>query len=80
MRWATQGDPQTADPYSQNEALTNNFAQSIHDTRVMRDDALKPVPELAVRSQQVTAATWRFNLRRGVNRKPATAASTTGAT
>lgn len=25
LRWASQGDPQTADPYSQNEGLTNMF-------------------------------------------------------
>ena len=24
LRWSTQGDPQTMDPYSQNENLTNN--------------------------------------------------------
>jgi peptide/nickel transport system substrate-binding protein len=24
LRWSTQGDPQTMDPYSQNEQLTNN--------------------------------------------------------
>jgi peptide/nickel transport system substrate-binding protein len=66
LRWASQGDPQTADPYSQNEGLTNMFSQSVHDTLVMRDNALKLVPGLAVSWQQVNATTWRFNLRRGV--------------
>ena len=66
LRWASQGDPQTADPYSQNEGLTNNFSQSVHDTLVMRDNALQLVPGLAVSWQQVNATTWRFSLRKGV--------------
>ena len=66
LRWASQGDPQTADPYSQNDGLTNQFSQAVHDTLVMRDNALRLVPGLAVSWQQVSATTWRFNLRRGV--------------
>jgi peptide/nickel transport system substrate-binding protein len=66
LRWASQGDPQTADPYSQNDGLTNMFSQSVHDTLVMRDNALRLVPGLAVSWQQVNSTTWRFNLRRGV--------------
>jgi peptide/nickel transport system substrate-binding protein len=66
LRWASQGDPQTADPYSQNEGLTNMFSQSVHDTLVMRDNALNLVPGLATSWQQVNPTTWRFQLRRGV--------------
>ncbi len=66
MRWASQGDPQTADPFSQNEGLTNMFSQAVHDTLVMRDNTLRLVPGLAVSWQQVDATTWRFTLRRGV--------------
>lgn len=66
LRWASQGDPQTADPYSQNEGLTNMFSQAVHDTLVMRDNALRLVPGLAVSWEQINATTWRFNLRRGV--------------
>jgi peptide/nickel transport system substrate-binding protein len=66
LRWASQGDPQTADPYSQNEGLTNQFAAAVHDTLVMRDDTLKLVPGLAVSWQQLNPTTWRFNLRQGV--------------
>jgi peptide/nickel transport system substrate-binding protein len=66
LRWASQGDPQTADPYSQNEGLTNMFSQSVHDTLVMRDNSLALVPGLAVSWQQVNPTTWRFNLRQGV--------------
>lgn len=66
LRWASQGDPQTADPYSQNEGLTNQFSAAVHDTLVMRDDTLKLVPGLALGWQQLNPTTWRFNLRRDV--------------
>ena len=36
-RWAGRGDPQTMDPYSQNENLTNNVNALVYDTLVMRD-------------------------------------------
>jgi peptide/nickel transport system substrate-binding protein len=65
LRWASQGDPQTADPYSQNELLTNLFSQQVHDTLVMRDKELRIVPGLATSWTQ-TGLVWRFNLRRGV--------------
>jgi len=66
LRWSSQGDPQTADPFSQNEGLTNMFSQSVHDTLVMRDNALNLVPGLATSWQQVNPTTWRFTLRKGV--------------
>jgi peptide/nickel transport system substrate-binding protein len=66
LRWASQGDPQTADPHSQNEGLTNLFSQAVHDTLVMRDNSLKLVPGLATSWQQVNPTTWRFTLRQGV--------------
>ncbi|HET9024706.1 MAG TPA: ABC transporter substrate-binding protein [Burkholderiaceae bacterium] len=66
LRWASQGDPQTADPHSQNESLTNLFSQAVHDTLVMRDNSLKLVPGLATSWQQVNPTTWRFTLRQGV--------------
>jgi peptide/nickel transport system substrate-binding protein len=66
FRWASQGDPQTADPHSQNESLTNLFSQAVHDTLVMRDNSLKLVPGLATSWQQVNPTTWRFTLRQGV--------------
>jgi peptide/nickel transport system substrate-binding protein len=66
LRWASQGDPQTADPHSQNEQLTSAFSEAVHDMLVMRDNSLKLVPGLATSWQQVNATTWRFTLRRGV--------------
>ena len=66
LRWASQGDIQTSDPYSQNESFTNLFAQQVHDSLVMRDKQLRIVPGLATSWVQVNPTTWRFNLRQGV--------------
>ena len=37
LRWASQGDPQTADPHSQNEGLTNAANGQVYETLVLRD-------------------------------------------
>jgi peptide/nickel transport system substrate-binding protein len=66
LRWASAGDPQTADPHSQNEGLTNLFSQQVHDTLVMRDRQLNIVPGLASAWNQINDTTWRFSLRAGV--------------
>ena len=66
LRWAGRGDPQTMDPYSQNENLTNNINGFIYDTLVMRDRDLKVIPGLATSWEQVNPTTWRFKLRPGV--------------
>ena len=66
FRWTSAGDPQTADPYSQNEGLTNLFSQQVHDTLVTRDQQLNIVPGLAQSWTQVNDTTWRFALRAGV--------------
>ena len=66
LRWAGRGDPQTMDPYSQNENLTNNINSFIYDTLVMRDRDLKVIPGLATSWEQVNPTTWRFKLRPGV--------------
>src|SRR5687768_564190 len=66
LRWAGRGDPQTMDPYSQNENLTNNINALIYDTLVMRDRDLKVIPGLATSWEQINPTTWRFKLRQGV--------------
>src|SRR5512134_3200105 len=66
LRWASQGDPQTADPYSQNEGLTNLFSQQVHDTLLTRDKELRIVPGLATGWTRVSDTTWRFTLRPNV--------------
>ncbi len=66
LRWAGRGDPQTMDPYSQNENLTNNITSLIYDTLVMRDKEMKVIPGLATSWEQLNPTTWRFKLRPGV--------------
>jgi peptide/nickel transport system substrate-binding protein len=66
LRWANTGDPQTMDPHSQNEALTNAINNHIHETLVGRGERLELVPELAERWQQTGPLTWRMFLRKGV--------------
>jgi peptide/nickel transport system substrate-binding protein len=66
LRWASQGDPQTMDPYSQNEGLTNSINQHIYDRLVDRDEKLQIVPGLAERWEVINPTTWRFHLRKNV--------------
>jgi peptide/nickel transport system substrate-binding protein len=66
LRWANRGDPQTTDPHSQNEGLTNNVNQLVYEFLVGRDKKLDLVPQLAVSWQQVSPTVWRFRLREGV--------------
>ena len=66
FRWASQGDPQTIDPHSQNELLTNSINGQMYETLVNRGKKLEIVPVLATAWQQVDPLTWRFTLRKGV--------------
>jgi peptide/nickel transport system substrate-binding protein len=66
FRWASQGDPQTIDPHSQNELLTNAINGQIYETLVNRGKKLEIVPVLATEWKQVDPLTWRFTLRKGV--------------
>src|SRR5438046_1251526 len=66
FRWASQGDPQTIDPHSQNELLTNSINGQMYETLVNRGKQLEIVPVLASAWQQVDPLTWRFTLRKGV--------------
>lgn len=47
LRWASQGDPQTMDPHSQNEGLTNSMNGQVYERLVMRDKQLGIAPMLA---------------------------------
>src|SRR5436190_6259356 len=66
FRWASQGDPQTIDPHSQNELLTNSVNGQMYETLVNRGKKLEIVPVLATEWKQIDALTWRFTLRNGV--------------
>ena len=66
LRWASQGDPQTMDPHSQNESMTNMMNGQVYEGLVGRDKKLGLVPALALSWTQVDALTWRFKLRPNV--------------
>ena len=66
FRWASQGDPQTIDPHSQNELLTNSINGQMYETLVTRGQKLEIVPSLATEWKQLDPVTWRFTLRKGV--------------
>src|SRR5436190_12167795 len=66
LRWASQGDPQTMDPHSQNESMTNMMNGQVYERLTSRDRQLKLVPGLATEWQQVSPLVWRHKLRPGV--------------
>jgi peptide/nickel transport system substrate-binding protein len=66
LRWASQGDPLTMDPQSQNEGLTNAVNGQVYERLTRRDRELVLVPALAESWQQTGPTTWRFKLRAGV--------------
>jgi peptide/nickel transport system substrate-binding protein len=66
LRWAGRGDPQTTDPHSQNENLTNNIDILMYEPLVLRTKTLELAPALAVSWQQLSPTVWRFKLRPGV--------------
>lgn len=66
LRWASQGDPQTMDPHSQNESMTNMMNGQVYERLTTRDKKLALVPGLATSWEQTGPTTWRFKLRQGV--------------
>jgi peptide/nickel transport system substrate-binding protein len=66
LRWASQGDPQTMDPHSQNEQLTNAMNGQVYEFLIARDRQLDLVPQLATEWKQTTPLQWRMKLRPNV--------------
>jgi peptide/nickel transport system substrate-binding protein len=66
LRFASQGDPQTLDPYSQNESFTNSVNSQVYEYLVNRDKQLNLVPGLATSWEQVSPLKWRMKIRQGV--------------
>ena len=66
LRWASQGDPQTMDPHSQNESMTNMMNGQVYERLTRRDKQLVIGPGLATEWAQTSALTWRFKLRPNV--------------
>ena len=66
LRWSSQGDPQTMDPHSQNEQMTNMMNGQVYERLVARDKQLGIAPGLATEWTQVSPLLWRFKLRPNV--------------
>jgi len=66
LRWASQGDPQTMDPHSQNESMTNMMNGQVYEKLTTRDRFLAIKPSLATEWQQINPLLWRFKLRPNV--------------
>ncbi len=66
LRWASQGDPQTMDPHSQNEGLTNMMNGQVYEGLIGRSKTLELAPALATEWVQTGPLTWRFKLRANV--------------
>jgi peptide/nickel transport system substrate-binding protein len=66
LRWASQGDPQTMDPHSQNESMTNMMNGQVYERLTRRNRQLEIVPSLAISWEQTGPLVWRFRLRPGV--------------
>ena len=66
LRWASQGDPQTMDPHSQNEGLTNAMNGQVYEYLIGRDKQLNLVPQLAIEWKQTGPLQWRLKLRPNV--------------
>lgn len=66
LRWASQGDPQTMDPHSQNESMTNMMNGQVYERLTKRDAKLNIVPGLASEWSQPSPLVWRFKLRPGI--------------
>ena len=62
LRWASQGDPLTMDPYAQAEGLTNMINGQIYEYLVGRDKNLGLVPQLATEWRQTSPLQWLLKL------------------
>jgi peptide/nickel transport system substrate-binding protein len=66
LRWSSQGDIATMDPYAHTESFTSNVQHHVYDPLVRRNRELKIEPALATSWSIVAPDRWRFVLRRGV--------------
>jgi peptide/nickel transport system substrate-binding protein len=66
LRWASQGDLQTADPHSQNESMTNMMNGQVYEKLVKRNKDMSIGPGLATEWSNPDPLTWRFKLRPNV--------------
>lgn len=66
LKWSSQGDIVTLDPYAHTESFTSNVQHHIYDPLVRRNRKLEIEPALATSWKIVDPTRWRFTLRQGV--------------
>jgi peptide/nickel transport system substrate-binding protein len=66
LKWASQGDIMTLDPYSQNEGLNIQANLYVYEPLVSYDENFKFRPALAESWEQINPTTMRFKLRPNV--------------
>ena len=66
LKWSSQGDVTTMDPYAHTESFTSNVQHHIYDPLVRRNRKLEIEPALATEWKIVEPTRWRFTLRKGV--------------
>jgi peptide/nickel transport system substrate-binding protein len=66
LKWSSQGDIATMDPYAHTESFTSNMQHHIYDPLVRRGRDLQIQPGLATAWRIVEPSRWRFTLRQGV--------------
>lgn len=66
VKWARGADALTLDPHGQNEGPTIAFNNQIYEPLILRDNANKLIPGLALSWRLADPTTWEFKLRPGV--------------
>ena len=66
LKWSSQGDIATLDPYAHTESFTGNVQHHIYEPLVRRNMKLEIEPALATSWKVVEPNRWRFTLRQGV--------------
>lgn len=61
LRWSSQGDAFSMDPYVRNESLTLGVMSNVYEGLVRRDTKTLTIrPSLAIRWEQQEPTRWRF--------------------
>ena len=66
LRWSSQGDIVTFDPYAHTESFTASVLHHVYEPLVRRAKSLEIEPALATEWEIVEPTRWRFTLREGV--------------
>jgi len=67
MKWSSQGDINSADPYMRNQTLSLSAMSHVYEGLIRRDPSTLAIqPALAERWEVVEPTRWRYHLRRGV--------------